>query len=308
MGDRGFERPIDQLCRARHGDPGRTNGQQDNEEVPEGFRQDAPAGGADTSRAVNAQRVPYARQGLGRISLAGKCVCWWTGGTTRLSLRLLARQTFLPVLLSLAGAATAAGDPGFRPLLLDGQTSLEVESTPGLDLGPQSTIEFVVATAWEDEDGVTAYPAVLGRREPYDGDEPAGFAAATQYSVHVAPDRRSLGLFDGTRYASVPFDFTDGRLHHVALVTREVRTSVYVDRELRGVLDVGLGATPGLPLHVGSSDGGSELFMGAIPSVRLWRRELTAEEVTAIADLLGPPGEGDPDASGLAAFSHLTRA
>jgi hypothetical protein len=109
--------------------------------------------------------------------------------------------------------------------------------------------------------------------------------------VHVAPDRQSIGLFDGTRFASVPFDFSDGNLHHVALVTAGGKTTVYVDREVRGTLDLGLGTTPGLPLHVGSSDGGSELFMGVIQSLRLWHSPLTADEVAAIADLLGEPGE-----------------
>ncbi|MEN8158670.1 MAG: LamG domain-containing protein [Myxococcota bacterium] len=223
--------------------------------------------------------------------------------------RLLAHASLWACLVFLLLCGPALSQPEatpFTPLLLDGQTSLTVEASPGLELGDASTIEFLIATAWEAEDGVDGYPAVLGRREPYEGDEPEGFAAATQYSVHVTPDRQAIGLFDGERFASVPFDFSDSELHHVALVTKEGRTTIYVDREARGTIELGLGEPSELPLHLGSSDGGSELFMGALPSVRLWRRALTAEQVAAIADVLGAPDDGSVSLDDLAAYGDFT--
>ncbi|MEN8160342.1 MAG: LamG domain-containing protein, partial [Myxococcota bacterium] len=221
------------------------------------------------------------------------------------------RSTILGVLVALLVLATSAYAQDeeattFTPLVLDGQTSIEVEPSPALALGEASTIEFWIATAWEDEDGVESFPAVLGRREPYEGSEPEGFAAATQYSVHLTPDRQAIGLFDGTRFASVPFDFSDGRLHHVALVTEGDRTTIYVDREARGTVEVGLGEPSELPLHVGSSDGGSELFMGVLPSVRLWRSALTAEQVGAIAEVLGAPEDEGAPLDDLVAYSDFT--
>jgi hypothetical protein len=221
-------------------------------------------------------------------------------------------RTLLPVLLlalllALPGAAQEEEEvTEITPLILDGLTTLEVEASPGLELGDASTIEFLIATAWDEEDAVAEYPAVLGRREPYEGDEAGGFAAATQYSVHITPDRQAIGLFDGERFASVPFDFSDGKLHHVALVTKAGRTAIYVDREVQGTLELGLGEASDLSLHVGSSDGGSELFMGVIPSVRLWRNALTAEQVGAIADVLGAPDDADVDLDGLAAYADFT--
>ncbi|MEN8160341.1 MAG: LamG domain-containing protein [Myxococcota bacterium] len=220
------------------------------------------------------------------------------------------RRLLAPLLLAAWALPAAAQDaepaPSLSPLLLDGETSLEVDPSPGLALGPACTIELVLATAWDDEDGVEGHPGVLGRRTPADGDDPEALAAATQWSVHITPDRRAIGLFDGRYFGSVPFDFSDGELHHVALVTKAGRTTVYVDRRARGVIELGPGPERGLPLHVGSSDGGSELFIGAIASLRLWRRALGPEEVAALADVLGAPPEGEVGLDPLAAYSDFT--
>ena len=210
--------------------------------------------------------------------------------------------------LSLAQSATEQAAARFAPLLLNGETSLDAESSPALDFGAESTLEFAIAAAWQDDDDVLGFPAVVGRREPYDGSEPAVFEEVTHFSVHLSDDRRSIGLFDGTRYASVPFDFSDGGLHHVALVGAGGRTRVFVDRELRGEIPFTVGEPEDQALHVGSSDGQSELFAGAIASLRIWRAALTEAQVAAIAGVFGLPDEAEAPLGALVAFTDFTGA
>jgi len=196
----------------------------------------------------------------------------------------------------------------FEPLLLDGGTSLDVDSDPDLELGSSGTLEFWMAAVWDEDDDVTHFPCVVGRRKPYEGDEAAGFAEATQYSIHLTPDRQSIGLFNGDKWASVAFDFSDGKLHHVAFLTRDASTQVVIDGVERGSIDVGYGSARDLPLHIGSSDGGSEFFIGALPSLRIWRGALSLEQLRALSDLIGPPPDDDPVASRLVAYTEFTKA
>ena len=203
-------------------------------------------------------------------------------------------------------AEEEADGVAFEPLLLDGGTSLDVDADPDLDLGESGTVEFWVAAIWDDEDGVEHHPCIIGRRTRYEGDEPEGFAGATRFSIHITPERDAIGMFDGRRWASVPFDFGDGRLHHVAFGTEGARTRVYIDGSVRGTLEIGYGTGPELPLHIGSADGASEFFVGSIASVRLWRGVLGEAQLRELADLIGPPDDDHPAAPSLVAFSEFT--
>lgn len=191
-------------------------------------------------------------------------------------------------------------------LELDGETSLDLPASSTFDLGSSGTIEFVVLADWNDDPGY--FPCVLASRSAYDGDDPSVLAAMTRYSVHISGDRKSIGLWNGVRWAGVPFEFGDGRFHRVALVTRETSTTVYVDGENRGELVIGYGAGAGLPFHVGSSDGASEFFVGALSGVRIWRAALEPETLARLASYPGPPPPDDPSLGELVALSSFTES
>jgi len=187
---------------------------------------------------------------------------------------------------------------------LDGESSLDIAATRDLDLGDTGTIEFLVAAEWEEDPDY--FPCVLASRDVYDGDDPEGLAAATRYSVHITGDRAQIGLWNGRDWAAVPFDFSDAEFHRVAIVTRGARSTIVVDGEIRGELEIGYGAASGLPFHVGSADGASDFFGGAISSLRLWRAALSPEVLAGLGNSAGPPPPDHPDAPHLVAYSSFS--
>ena len=192
------------------------------------------------------------------------------------------------------------------PLVLDGETSLDYEPGPALDLGSSGTIEFWVAALWSEDPGF--FPCVLASRAAYDGEDPAGLAAATRYSVHISGDRQEIGLWNGRYWGSAPFDFRDENLHHVVIVTDGGRSMIVVDGETRGELEIGYGSAAGLPFHVGSSDGESEFFLGAVDGIRLWRAALGSDVIEALSEIDGALPPEHPNARDLVAMSSFTES
>ena len=99
----------------------------------------------------------------------------------------------------------------------------------------------------------------------------------------------SIGLFDGQGYESVPFDFSDGQYHHVAMVTRGTTTEIVIDGTSVGEIGVGYGGATGQPFHVGSSDGEQDFLIGAVWALRVWNRALTKVAIGELSADAGPP-------------------
>ncbi len=90
----------------------------------------------------------------------------------------------------------------------------------------------------------------------------------------------------------VPADFTDGLIHHVALVTEGDSTDVFVDGQQRGVASVGYalaedasGPKTNLQLSIGSLDGRRRVFQGKVGGVRIWGAPLPGEALFRAAFL-----------------------
>ena len=215
------------------------------------------------------------------------------------TLKSVVGYVFVTVAFASPGLAQQA--PPVDPLVLDGATVLSIPGSPRLDFD-EGTIEFWVSALWDEDPGY--FPCIVSSRA-WVGEGDAAAAAATRFSVHITAARDELGLFNGVAWGAVPFDFSDEAYHHVALVTQGGRTEVLIDGESRGVMELGYGSAKGLPLRIGTSDGAAEPFIGALWSLRLWKRPLDPETVAALSGVQGAPDPDDPASAALVAFSQF---
>jgi len=153
----------------------------------------------------------------------------------------------------------------------DGTTTLEFAPAPELFLAAGGTIEFWVVPDWQEAPGYD--PVVLSNAGP----------EGASYLVAVLRDRDGLALVSGDAEFFIAFDFTDARLHHVAFVYEEGRVAGYVDGQLEGAAEFAMTDLPAQGLWVGTADGTTAPFVGAIAGLRIWGTALTREEIVEFA-------------------------
>lgn len=152
-------------------------------------------------------------------------------------------------------------------LTLDGTETLVFEPDDRLAPAEQSTIEFWVKAGWDDAPDFD--PVVLSNA----GEEGAS------YLIAIQRERDGLAVTSGEQTDVVPFDFSDGKAHHVALIDLGDPIAVLVDDELVGELDMTLQALPSEGLYIGSAFGGDDGFVGAIGGMRIWDVAVTADDL-----------------------------
>lgn len=180
-------------------------------------------------------------------------------------MKRLSQFLLLPAALMLAAApqAGAAQEPQFAPVMAEfsGQGALLLPSMPALDIAGAGTIELWMAAKWQQDPGYDpALIAHVGPRGP-------------RFAAVVTGDRQALGVYAGANYAEVPFDFSDGGLHYIALINMGDTISVMIDGELQGVLDYGIASLPANSFSIGAM-GRFSPFIGAIGQVRIWDEPL----------------------------------
>jgi len=143
-------------------------------------------------------------------------------------------------------------------LRLDGTDSLAFDADPILDPADQATIEFWVQASWEGDPGFD--PVVVASS----GEE------GPAYLVAILKEKDGLILASGEMSDIAPFDFSDGAMHHVALVDYGDYTQARIDQQVVAELEVDLMALPSQGLFIGSAGGGDDGFEGAIGGFRLW--------------------------------------
>lgn len=180
-----------------------------------------------------------------------------------------------------------AQDEPYSPDVIefDGQSTLAFPSHASLDLSGGSTIEFWAQPDWTDAPDFD--PVVLS----YAGGESAS------YLVSLLRDRDGIGIMSGDRYEVVPFDFTDGKLHHVALIDYGDQTEVLIDDGLVAVLPMTIQSLPAEGLFIGTSDGANDPFYGALAALRLWGVPVSRDTVIewTMRDVLSSDGPAHPD-------------
>lgn len=120
------------------------------------------------------------------------------------------------------------------------------------------TIEFWVTPDWTEDPGYD--PVVISN---------AG-ADGVSYMVAMLGDRSGLGLISGDQEEIAPFDFADGQLHHVAIASDSGKTNVYVDGKTAANFEFAFQTLPSAGVWIGSVDGATAPFEGAIAQLRIW--------------------------------------
>lgn len=176
-------------------------------------------------------------------------------------MHFLNKYLLLPAALGLAAVPgiAAAQEPQFAPVMAEfsGQGALLLPPMPALDINGAGTIELWMAAKWGEDPGYD--PALIA----YVGPKGARFAAV------ITGNRQALGVYAGTNYAEVAFDFSDAALHHIALISMGDTIHVMIDGEIQGILDYGFATLPVNSFSIGAM-GKYSPFIGDIGQVRIW--------------------------------------
>lgn len=194
---------------------------------------------------------------------------------------LLASSTALP-----GFAAAAAAEPYVPDVIeLDGSDSLAFPPDASLTITGGGTIEFWVGADWQEDPGYD--PVVLSN---------AG-AEGPLYLIALLRGRDGLAFAAGDRVEELPYDFSDGTMHFVAVIDFGDATEVMVDGYLVGTLDFGFADLPSSGLWIGSADDTGSMFMGAIAALRIWDIPVAPEDLIDFsqADIDGDPPHPDLD-------------
>jgi len=175
------------------------------------------------------------------------------------------------------------------------QTGLSFAGHPAFNMGEGGTVEFWVAPGWQTDPG---YDPVLLSSETDDD-----FSLV----LSMLGDKTGLTIQTRDNYGEVSFDFSDGTMHHVAVVSLDGTTLVMVDGQPLDELTLGLPNEVPTTLWMGSINGEDLPFVGAMGGFRIWDAAIELEELVVFA-LLDPldPEFPHPDLSALSAFSDLT--
>jgi len=161
-----------------------------------------------------------------------------------------------------------------------------------LNINGAGTIEFWVSAQWE---GKLEYdPAIIA----YAGPEGPRFA------VHLASNAKGIGIYAGEYFEGVQYDFTDGALHYVAIVTTGDFIDIYIDGIFQRTLGYGFADLPATTFSIGSySDRAA--FIGEIGQVRIWNEPIDQDTLNkfALIPLLAQGPDAHPDIQALVAMS-----
>ena len=181
---------------------------------------------------------------------------------------------------------------------LDGTSTLEFSDLSELNLSQTATIEFWVAPGWtEDPD----YDPVIVCEAGEEG---------LSYLIAMLRDRDGLAIATGDGEDDeeiITFDFTDGQMHHVAIVQLTDGLVVLVDGQVVGSSEMRLTRRPGLATWVGSINGQDNVFTGAIAGPRFWGTAVAQTQLVeyALKDVFAGP---HPNLESLVAISEFTHA
>lgn len=150
----------------------------------------------------------------------------------------------------------------------DGTNGIAVEADPGLTIRETGTIEFWVAPGWKKDPGYD--PVILSN---------AG-SEGVLYLVSILADRKGIEVAAGSRSVYAAFDFTDEKMHYVAISDYGDELLIYVDAKLVGRFeDFSFEDLPSAGLWIGTGDGVSAPFKGAIAALRIWSYAIEPEDL-----------------------------
>jgi len=168
----------------------------------------------------------------------------------------------------------ASGDAGQKTPYVpdiaefDGTNGIAVEADPELTIRETGTIEFWVAPGWKTDPGYD--PVVLSNAGP----------EGVLYLVSILADRKGIEVAAGDRSVYAAFDFTDEKMHFVAINDYGDELLIYVDAKLVGRFPgFSFEDLPSAGLWIGTGDGVSAPFKGAIAALRIWSYAIEPEDL-----------------------------
>lgn len=195
--------------------------------------------------------------------------------------------------LALAGGAVAA--EGYSPdsIQFDGSNGLAFPPEPRFSIANGGTIEFWVSPDWK------AAPA----------NDPVIISSAGRqgisFLIAMLRDRDGIAFVSGGDEYVVAFDFTDGKLHHVAVSQLSDGIIVMIDGQVVGSSALKALSIPVAGFWIGSLDGRSNPFLGVVAGLRIWAEAIDRETLVrhALADVFD---SDHPDLDVLNAISEFT--
>jgi hypothetical protein len=201
--------------------------------------------------------------------------------------------------LSSYAHAQVPAPPAYIPDVaeFDGGGTYSFPAHPALVLADGGTIEFWVSADWSEDPGYD--PVVVAN---------AGSQGAL-YAIAILGGRDGISLQAGDFIGALPFDFSDGEMHHVAVVDMVDAVAMMVDGRVIGSLDANFKDLPSEGLWVGTADGFAAPFIGAIAGLRIWDVALSRADLVSysIADV-DDPSAPHPDLEALVAESDFSEA
>jgi hypothetical protein len=185
----------------------------------------------------------------------------------------------------------------YAPDILEPAMSQPLEFPPDdrLELTGGSTIEFWVQPDWTEDPGYD--PTIVSNLGP----------EGASYLIAMTGARDGIGVISGDLGAVAPFDFADGRMHHVAVVDFGDVIQVVIDGKPVADLGLSFDALPSQGLWIGTDGPGGAPFIGAIGDMRMWNVALSPEVIGRFAktDLTDPEGPVHPRAEWLVGISNF---
>jgi len=206
-------------------------------------------------------------------------------------MKSLIRRVLLPgLLLALQTAYAQDYTPDIAEF--DGTNTMSFDPAPQLTLADGGTIEFWVMPDWTSDPGYD--PVIICNAGP----------EGASYLIAMLRDRDGIAFVAGDKEDVATFDFTDGRLHHVAVSFFEDGLSVIVDGQIVGTSDIKALDLPSVGVWVGSIDGENNQFKGAIAGLRVWDIVVEQESLAeyALKDIFA---DEHPDLPALSVMSDF---
>ncbi|TRD10095.1 LamG domain-containing protein [Erythrobacter insulae] len=218
---------------------------------------------------------------------------------TRLALTMAAMAITMPQTVSAQPAGQSQNtQQSYIPLMFpfNGNEGLVLPTAEALELQGRGTIEFWVSAKWSQP--LDYDPVIMAYTGPF----------GTRFSFNIAGDKSGFGIAAGEFYDGVAFDFSDGRPHHVAVITVGDVTDVYIDGELQAAFGFTFADNPVDRFTIGSI-GGYSPFIGEIGQVRIWDEPIEVNVLNYFAmrplDISGPNAHPDIDSLvGMSAFGN----
>lgn len=187
-----------------------------------------------------------------------------------------------------------AQEAPYAPVMLtfDGTDALSYVPSSAMDIDGAGTMELWVRAAWQTNPGYD--PAILSYQGP----------TGPRMALVVTGDAKALGVFAGRFYETIPFDFADGQLHHIALTFLADETLVMIDGQVRATLGFGMADLPANIFTIGAL-GEFSPFIGEIGQIRIWDEPIDPDVLVSFAwrPIASEGPDTHPDINALAGVS-----